>query len=82
MSERIAVELEMSPEQYGALLACVDHAAEQVEPDEEQTFLRDLSDSLRDAQRKVLGPMGIQDGITLTRAIQASERAVSLWLPR
>jgi hypothetical protein len=82
MTDKLSVQMSLSPEEYGALIACVGHAAEKLAPGQNREFLNDLEDALRDAQRKFLGPMGIADGMRLTRAIQASERQIKQWLPR
>lgn len=82
MPETIKAEIDLTPDQYGAIIACVSHVADAVPTGDQATFLHDIADLLRDAQRNFLGPMPIQEGVALTRTIQASEREVALWLQR
>ncbi|MBI4235740.1 MAG: hypothetical protein HY688_00050 [Chloroflexi bacterium] len=82
MPDTLSVRLDLTAEEYGALLAAAAQAAALARPGLERALLEAVDDKLRAAQRQVLGPMSVGEGMRLERSIQASERAVAAALSK
>ena len=76
MADRMKIEIGLTAEELGALLGCVGVATMKVDSPAQRQALLDLGDALRDAQRTVLSPMTVKDGMGLVREIQDSESAM------
>ena len=74
-AEQAMVTLTLSPDEFGTLLGCVSSAAERSTDGNQRVTFMELSDSLRDAQRDMLGPMSVAEGMGIVREIQDTERA-------
>ncbi len=72
--EQGTVTLSLSTDEFGVLLGCVSSAEERsTDPDRRSTFI-DLADKLREAQRDMLGPMSVAEGMGVVTAIRDTER--------
>ena len=71
-AEKVKVDLSLSIEEFGTILGCLSAAAEQATVG--VTYL-ELADKLRDAQRAMLGPMSVAEGMSIVREIQDLENA-------
>ena len=82
MAETINFQLSLTAEEFGALAAAVAFAADAAKSSQERAWLEAAEDRVRSAMRQALGPMSVGAGMQLTRAIQATERAVNEALSR
>ena len=73
-AEQVKVALSLSPEEFGILLGCVGSAAERSTEMDRRVHFMELADSLRDAQRDMLGPMSVAEGMGVVREIQDTEQ--------
>ncbi len=75
--EKAAVTLTMTltPEEVGTLLGCLGFAAERSTADDRQVIYMELADRMRDAQRDMLGPMSVAEGMAVVREVQDIEKA-------
>ena len=82
MADALNFQLSLTPEEFGALAAAVSFAADAAASSQERAWLDAAESRLRSAMRQTLGPMSVSTGMQLTRAIQATERAVNEALSR
>ena len=73
-AEQVRVTLSLSPEEFGTLLGCVGSAAERAMETNHRIAFMELADRLRDAQREMLGPMSVAEGMGIVREIQDMEK--------
>ncbi|MFL2640195.1 MAG: hypothetical protein ACJ0OL_02590 [Dehalococcoidia bacterium] len=73
MEQTFSVHLDLDPKKFGAILACIDFAAQHTD-ENNNTFLLDLSDELRDSQKQFLNSMSINSGNKIIKQIQSSEK--------
>ena len=76
MADKLTIEIQLTPEEFGALLGCVGVATMKVDDPAQRRALYDLGDTLRDTQRTVLSPMTIKVGMGVVQEIQDSENAM------
>ncbi len=76
-AEKAAVTLTitLTPEEVGTLLGCLGFAAERSTVDDRQVIYMELADRMRDAQRDMLGPMSVAEGMAVVREVQDIEKA-------
>ncbi len=79
-AEQAMVTLTLSPDAFGKLLGCVSSAAERSADIDDRVPFMELADRLRDAQREMLGPMSVAEGMGIVREIQDTERATMVSL--
>ena len=72
-AEDVRVTLSLSPEDFGTVLGCVGLAAERSIETSSRIKYMELADKLRDAQREMLGPMSVAEGMGIVREIQDTE---------
>ena len=82
MSDTISFTLEFTPEEYGALMACLEYGAEAVQSIPERLLLANLEDKMRNAQRQGFAQMTISSGMQFTRSSQSTEATVKGILQR
>ena len=75
MEQSFSIRLDLNPKKLGALLACIDFAAHHTD-ENNNAFLLDLSDELRDTQKQFLGSMSINVGNKMIKQIQSSEQTI------
>ena len=75
MDQSFSIRLDLNPNKLGALLACIDFAAHHTD-ENNNAFLLDLSDELRDTQKQFLGGMSINMGNKVIKQIQSSEKTI------
>ncbi len=69
------VTVTVTPQEFGAILGCVSSAADRSSSAEQRVLFTELADTLREAQRSMLDPLPIAEGMGLVREIQDRERA-------
>ncbi len=74
-AEQVMVNLSLSIEEFGTILGCLSSAAERAVAGQQRVAYVELADQLRDAQRDMLGPMSVAEGMGIVRAIQDFEKA-------
>ena len=74
-AEKVMVNLSLSIEEFGTILGCLSAAAERGGVDQLRAAYVELPDKLRDAQRDMLGPMPVAEGMSIVREIQDLEKA-------
>ena len=76
-AEKAAVTLTitLTPEEVGTLLGCLGFAVERSTVDDRQVIYMELADRMRDAQRDMLGPMSVAEGMAVVREVQDIEKA-------
>ena len=74
-AEKVMVNLSLSIEEFGTILGCLSAAAERAVVDQLRVAYVELADKLRDAQRDMLGPMSVAEGMSIVREIQDLEKA-------
>ncbi len=74
-AEKVMVNLSLSIEEFGTILGCLGAAAERAVADQLRVAYVELADKLRDAQRDMLGPMSVAEGMSIVREIQDLEKA-------
>ncbi len=74
-AEKVMVNLSLSIEEFGTILGCLSAAAERAVADQLRVAYVELADKLRDAQRDMLGPMSVAEGMSIVREIQDLEKA-------
>ena len=74
-AEKVMVDLSLSIEEFGTILGCLSAAAERAVADQLRVAYVELADKLRDAQRDMLGPMSVAEGMSIVREIQDLEKA-------
>lgn len=79
-AEKARVTLILAPEEFGMLLGCLALAVERsTVPDQRVSYI-ELSDKLRDAQREMLGPMSVAEGMSIVNEIQEMEKTTVVQL--
>lgn len=74
-AEQVVVNLTLSLNEFAMILGCVSAAGERSFSTDQSVAYVELADKLRDAQREMLGPMSVGEGMSIVREIQDVEKA-------